>query len=195
MKQVMFIELGMGVDLQGQDATKAATRAVRDAIGRNYLPGIRRMLEDSRGRMLVHVRLGAPAEAPPPDLAAVRASLPHGEVTVEVVPGGMLVPNGLDDGGTICVVNAAVEVAVGRRQSVPAACRRLRPLDQQRDAGHGDEHGGQDQERVGERHHQRLRPHRLRQRLEGRGAGVGAQALQLLRQARPAARARRRWPR
>ena len=112
MKQVMFIELGMGVDLQGQDATKAATRAVRDAIQRNYLPGIRRMLEESRGRMLVHVRLGSPADAPPPDLEVVRASLPYGEVTVELVPGGMLVPNGLDDGGTICVVNAAVEVAV-----------------------------------------------------------------------------------
>ena len=112
MKQVMFIELGMGVDLQGQDATKAATRAVRDAIGRNYLPGIRRMLEESRGRMLVHVRLGAPTEGAPPDLAAVRASLPYGEVTVELVAGGLLVSNGLGDGGRICVVNAAVEVAV-----------------------------------------------------------------------------------
>ena len=54
----------------------------------------------------------SPADAPPPDLEVVRASLPHGEVTVELVPGGMLVPNGLGDGGTICVVNAAVEVAV-----------------------------------------------------------------------------------
>ena len=46
------------------------------------------------------------------DVAAVKASLPHGEVTIEVTPGGMLVPNGLDDGGRICVVNAAVEVVV-----------------------------------------------------------------------------------
>ena len=62
--------------------------------------------------MLVHVRLGVPAEAVQPDLATVRATLPYGEVTVEVAPGGMLVPNGLDDNGRICVVNAAVEVAV-----------------------------------------------------------------------------------
>ena len=47
------------------------------------------------------------------DLEAVKGSLPHGEVTVEVVPGGMLVPNGLDDGGRICVVNAAISVAIG----------------------------------------------------------------------------------
>ena len=112
MTSAMFIEIGMGVDLQGQDATKAATRAVRDAIGRNYLPGVRRMLESSGGRMLVHVRLGVPAEAAQPDVAAVKATLPYGEVTIEVTPGGMLVPNGLDDGGRICVVNAAVEVAV-----------------------------------------------------------------------------------
>ena len=112
MPQAMFIEIGMGVDLQGQDATKAATRAIRDAIGRNYLPGMRRMLEQSSGRMLVHVRLGVPPEAGGVDVAAVKASLPYGEISVEVLPGGMLVPNGLDDGGRICVVNAAVEVAV-----------------------------------------------------------------------------------
>jgi uncharacterized protein (TIGR02058 family) len=112
MAEAMFIELGMGVDLQGQDATKAATRAIRDAIGRNYLPGVRRMLENSGGRMLVQVRLGVPAEAGGVDIAAVKAALPYGEISVEVQPGGMMVPNGLDDGGRICVVNAAVEVAV-----------------------------------------------------------------------------------
>jgi uncharacterized protein (TIGR02058 family) len=111
MSQVMFVELGMGVDLQGQDVTKAATRAVRDAIGRNYLPAIRRMTGKD-GRMVVRVRLGVPTEAGPLDLEAVRKSLPHGEVTVEAVPGGLLVPNGLDDGGKICVVNAAIEVGV-----------------------------------------------------------------------------------
>ncbi len=112
MADAMFIELGMGVDLQGQDVTKAATRAIRDAIGRNYLPGVRRTLQSSGGRMLVHVRLGVPAETGGIDLAAVKATLPYGEVSLEVVPGGMLVPNGLDDGGKICVVNAAVEVSV-----------------------------------------------------------------------------------
>lgn len=112
MADTMFIEMGMGVDLQGEDATKAATRAIRDAIGRNYMPGVRRMLQGSGGRMLVHVRLGVPAEGGKPDLEAVKGSLPHGEVTIEVVPGGMLVPNGLDDGGKICVVNAAIVVSI-----------------------------------------------------------------------------------
>src|SRR3954451_19379267 len=108
MAPAMFIELGMGVDLQGQDATKAAARAGRDAIGRNYLPGVRRMLESSGGRMLVHVRLGVPADAAPPDLAAVKATLPYGEVTIDVTPGGMLRPHRLDDAGTDGVVRGAV---------------------------------------------------------------------------------------
>lgn len=114
MRQVMFVEIGMGVDLQGQDATKAALRAVRDAIGRNYLPGLRGMVDGVTARMAVHVRLGVPAEAGPVDLDAVQRSLPHGTVTVETRPGGLLVPNGLEDGGQICIVNAAVEVAVER---------------------------------------------------------------------------------
>lgn len=112
MPQALFVEIGQGVDLQGEDATKAATRAVRDAIGRNYLPGMRRLIEAGKGPMLVHVRLGVPSGVAPADLAAVRAALPHGEVTLEQAPGGLLVPNGLGDGGRLCVVDAVVEVAL-----------------------------------------------------------------------------------
>ncbi len=41
----MFIEIGTGIDLQGQDVTKAAVRAARDAIQRNYMPGMRRLID------------------------------------------------------------------------------------------------------------------------------------------------------
>jgi uncharacterized protein (TIGR02058 family) len=114
MKQIMFVEMGMGVDLQGQDPTKAAVKAVKDAIGRNYLPGIRAMVDGKTSHMAVTARIAAPAEAGTVDVATVKAALPHGIVTVEVMPGGMLAPNGLGDGGRICVVNAAIEVAVER---------------------------------------------------------------------------------
>lgn len=112
MRQIILIELGMGVDLQGQDSTKAAVRAIRDAIGRNYMPSLRDMLAERRGRMAVLVRLGVPAKAPRPDLAQVKAALPHGEVTIEVGDGGLLVPDGRGDGNIICAVNAAIEVAI-----------------------------------------------------------------------------------
>lgn len=111
MRQVLLIEMGMGVDLQGQDATKASVRAVRDAIGRIYLPGVRAFMTGSAKRMTVLVRLAVPEGAGKPDPAAVKEVLPHGDVTVEVVPGGMLTPSGLGD-AKICIVNAAVEVAL-----------------------------------------------------------------------------------
>jgi uncharacterized protein (TIGR02058 family) len=106
------IEIGMGVDLQGADPTKACVRAVRDAIGRVFLSGLRAPL-DQGGRLTVLVRLAIPSRLGPPDLAPVRAAVPHGEVAFELVEGGMLAPNGLDD-GLICIVNAAIEVHVDR---------------------------------------------------------------------------------
>jgi uncharacterized protein (TIGR02058 family) len=118
MQQVMFIELGMGADLHGQSVTKAAVRAVRDAIGRNSMPGMRGLTGGDVTRMKVHVRLAVPADADSLDLEAVRAVLPYGEVTFEVVQGGMLTPHGVfladkgDRNDLIYVVNAAVEVGV-----------------------------------------------------------------------------------
>ena len=59
----MFIELGMGVDLHGQDVTKAAVRAVQNAIHRNSMPGLRSVLPgNTLQNMKVNVRLAVPAD-------------------------------------------------------------------------------------------------------------------------------------
>ncbi|HZG56295.1 Lin0512 family protein [Paenibacillus sp.] len=117
MEKVMFIELGMGVDLHGQDVTKAAVRAVQNAIHRNSMPGIRSVLPDgSLDRMKVRVRLAVPADREGLDLEAVRAELPYGEVSFDVVDGGMLTSSGIvltdkaDKNDLIYVVVASVEV-------------------------------------------------------------------------------------
>lgn len=118
MRQVMFIELGMGADLHGQDVTKAAIRAVRNAIGHNSMPGMRTLVDGNSSRMQVHVRLAVPADADKLDLEAVRAVLPYGTVSFEVVQGGMLTPSGIvledkaDRNDLIYIVNAAVEVGI-----------------------------------------------------------------------------------
>ena len=39
--RTFIVELGSGVDLHGQDPTKAAVRAVRDAFAHVSLPGLR----------------------------------------------------------------------------------------------------------------------------------------------------------
>ncbi len=118
MKQVMFVELGMGVDLHGQDVTKAAVRAVRNAIERNSMPGMRALVDGDTSRMQVRVHLAVPADADRLDQDAVRAVFPYGEVGIVVTAGGMLAPSGIfladknDHNEMIYVVNAAVEVGV-----------------------------------------------------------------------------------
>jgi uncharacterized protein (TIGR02058 family) len=81
----VVLEFGMGVDVHGEDGTKAACRAVSDAIRHSSLP----LLQEIRargGRMLVDVTVGVPDQASV-DVERVRRELPHDEVTVRPVPG------------------------------------------------------------------------------------------------------------
>jgi uncharacterized protein (TIGR02058 family) len=89
--QRMVLEFGMGVDVHGIDSTKAARRAVSDAIRHSSLPLLNEIRERG-GTMFVEVTIGVPDPAAV-DLDAVKAELPHGEVTVRAVPGGLRVPN------------------------------------------------------------------------------------------------------
>ena len=100
-------EMGMGVDVHGRDATKAAKRAVSDAIRHSSL-GFFRMVGKTPQDMLVDVTIGVPnPEAV--DTAAVANELPYGTVTVTAVKGGLEIPAeaGSD---AIIIANAAVLV-------------------------------------------------------------------------------------
>ena len=100
-------EMGMGVDVHGGDYTKAAKRAVSDAIRHSSL-NFFRALDKSPDDMLITVKIGAgnPAAV---DTAAVAAELPYGTVEVEPSLGGLDIPS--DTGADLMVmVNAAVLV-------------------------------------------------------------------------------------
>jgi uncharacterized protein (TIGR02058 family) len=86
----MVLEFGMGVDVHGQDATVAACRAVSDAIRHSSLPFFQEVRARG-GTMLVDVTVGVP-NAASVDVERVRKELPHGEVTVRAVAGGLQVP-------------------------------------------------------------------------------------------------------
>jgi uncharacterized protein (TIGR02058 family) len=108
----VITEFGAGNDLHGGDYTKAAVRAVQDAIHHSSLTLIRSLGIDSKA-MQVEVTIGVqqPARV---DLAAVKSALPHGEVTVKAVKGGLDVP---DDNGrdTAVIATAAVTVRIDVR--------------------------------------------------------------------------------
>ena len=102
-------EMGMGVDVHGKDATKAAKRAVSDAIRHSSL-GFFRMLGKTANDMFVDVMIAVP-NPDAVDTAAVAKELPYGTVKVTAVKGGLEVPaeQGTD---SILIANAVVIVSL-----------------------------------------------------------------------------------
>jgi uncharacterized protein (TIGR02058 family) len=117
MSKRFIIELGMGVDLHGQNVTRAAVRAVRNAIAHNCLCGLSEIcgINDPE-QMHVHVIIACPR---PDEVneAAVLDELPLGRKTIEVKEGGMISP-GLylpklgDASEDVIIANASVLVSV-----------------------------------------------------------------------------------
>ena len=101
----MVLEFGMGVDVHGNDSTTAACRAVSDAIRHSSLPFFQDVRERG-GKMLVDVTVGVPNPGAV-DVERVRRELPHGEVTVRPVAGGLKVP-----GSDTIIACAAITVSV-----------------------------------------------------------------------------------
>src|SRR5438270_896976 len=105
----MVLQIGMGTDIRGADYTKAAVRALRDALWHNSL-SVANALGLPVDAMQVEVTIGVqqPARV---ELVAVKAALPHGEVTVKAVKGGLDIAD--DDGrDTAIIATAAVTVRI-----------------------------------------------------------------------------------
>ena len=99
----MVLEIGMGNDLHGGDYTKAAVRAVDDAIHHSSLTLIRSM-NIAREDMYVDVTVGVQdPEAVDTDIVAQK--LPYGQISVKAVPGGLDVPT--DEGDDKAVIATA----------------------------------------------------------------------------------------
>lgn len=101
-------EMGMGVDVHGYDYTKAARRAVSDALRHSSLHFFQ-ATDKTVHDMHVEVRIGV-AEPDAVDLAAVAEEVPYGTVTITTQVGGLDVaaPNGTDG---IVIANAAILVS------------------------------------------------------------------------------------
>jgi len=105
--QRVIIEMGMGNSQYGLDYTKAAARAIEDAIRHSSLPLVQVLgLEQSEMRVQVTIGVQKPEDV---DCAALAKLLPRGRAEVSAVFGGLDVTNP-DTGGVTVMAQAAVEV-------------------------------------------------------------------------------------
>ena len=100
-------EMGMGVDVHGRDYTKAACRAVSDALRHsslNFFKALGKSHEDMR--ITVKVAVSEPEEL---DVERIASEIPYGSVTVDPCKGGLDIDSetGLDP---IVVANAGIIV-------------------------------------------------------------------------------------
>lgn len=109
-------EMGMGVDVHGNDHTKAARRAVSDALRHsslNFFAATGFTRDDMHVEVIVAV-----TDPGSVDLDAVAAEVPYGTVTARAEQGGLSVPapSGADD---IVIANAAILVSFPEHPSHP----------------------------------------------------------------------------
>ena len=123
MVEPRFInQLGMGVDQHGHesDCTNAAVKAIKNAISNNCLCGLSEICNLTEPtdlvRMMVHVKIGAPYPDTIDEKKVLKA-IPFGEISIEVVKGGLITEGIMikelgDTSNQIIVCNAAVTVSV-----------------------------------------------------------------------------------
>ena len=105
----VILELGSGNDLHGADYTKAALRAVQDALHHSSLSFVR-SLQIDKTRLDVEVTIGVqrPEQV---DLDKIKSSLPIGNVSVKAVRGGLDVADPESKDSAV-IASAAIAVRI-----------------------------------------------------------------------------------
>ncbi len=113
--QRIILEMGTGNDLYGEDYTKAAVRAVQDALHHSSIT-LFRTLGIDRDSMQVQVTIGVqkPDEV---DKAVIQKQIPFGSVTVNAVKGGLNIVDTENDTVTVIAssaIAARLDIPVGK---------------------------------------------------------------------------------
>lgn len=110
----IILEMGSGNDLYGSDYTKAACRAVQDALHHSSIVLFKSLGYDHRD-MRVQVTIGV-QEPDQVDIARVCAELPRGRAEVIAVHGGLNVLDA-EQGTTHVIATAAIEAFLPIKRS------------------------------------------------------------------------------
>jgi uncharacterized protein (TIGR02058 family) len=101
----VILEMGQGVDSHGKDYTKAAIKAVDDALHHSSLPFLKNLGIDPAQYLEVEVTVAVQKPASV-DANAVAKKLPIGKVKVNVVKGGLDVLDASDGSGPVIALAA-----------------------------------------------------------------------------------------
>ena len=105
-----LLEMGTGVDIRGKDSTKAAQRAVFDAL-RHSSVSFPKVFGYDLEMMVVDVTVAVPH----PDTVRhdeVLKELPYGRKSINVIEGGLEIPNGEQNADSTIMANAAIIVSL-----------------------------------------------------------------------------------
>jgi uncharacterized protein (TIGR02058 family) len=107
-KTRIALELGMGTSLRRHDYTRAACRAVEDALWHNSL-SFAEAFGFEKSDMIIDIEIGVqrPQEV---DVDKVKEVCPYGSIAVQVVEGGLDVDKPGTRGRTV-IANAAIIVS------------------------------------------------------------------------------------
>ncbi len=105
-----LLELGTGVDLRGKDSTKAARRAVFDAL-RHSSVTFPRVFGYGPEMMVVEVNIAVPHHDTV-NPGEVLLEVPYGRKSINVVEGGLEVPGGEQGNDSTIMANAAIVVSL-----------------------------------------------------------------------------------
>ena len=106
-----ILEMGMGIDLHGQNYTEAAKRATWNAVHQSSLMFLSLLGPNASREMVVEVTIGIPNPGAV-DHDAVLSVLPHGRGVLNVVKGGLEIESREGSGDVTVIANAAVIVKV-----------------------------------------------------------------------------------
>lgn len=110
-KTPMLLELGTGTALRSGSYTKAAKRAVQDALWHNSI-SLAEVFSAEKSDMIIDVSIAC-QNPEAVDLAAVAAEFPYGRISVSAVAGGLDVPNpNRPDGHGAIIAHAAIQVSL-----------------------------------------------------------------------------------
>ena len=107
--QTLMVEFGMGSSLRRGDYTQAAKRAVQDALWHNSI-NLAELFGFDKSAMQITLNVGV-QKPEAVDAEVLRAVFPYGNVTVNVLPGGLDVPRPDGDGHPTIMANVALSVA------------------------------------------------------------------------------------